>query len=417
MLPYSKTWGGCQRMYFLAKELQNQGNQVKIIAFQRDKYNTYGKELLKDVVYTEGNDISEPTNEIATNNSKVSKCPLWIKKIIYKLDYCFFNEIQEGKGIRSYLKYCKGKKNLISNLKNNTFDTVVVSCPPFNLFRSVPVIRKYSPSSKVIMDYRDPWNSWHDKNWFTTLREKKFQKKADVIVCTNEALCKDMSGKFHIKPEKYRVFSNGFIKVDSELQSIPTPEIQEGVMNIVYTGAIGFTERTNDYRNPAILLEAIDGIFKLGYPIRFVFVGVSDPNSVEIEAIKEKYGDEIKFVGVVSNSKALAYVENADACLLLHTSDDNSGKFLISGKAYDYIQKRKYILSIANEDSLHATIVKKYNIGTNSTNDVNSIKDMIIESYNLWKKGLLKNVYSNINVEDFSRDIQIKRYIELINSI
>lgn len=419
MLPYSKTWGGCQRMYFLAKELQKRGNKVKVVAFRRDKYNTYGKELLEDVVYTEGQDVISTPNSKATQPSNISESdyPLWMKKIVYGLDNLFFNEIQKGNGIKSYYKYRKGEKYLESILHENRYDVAIVSCPPFTLFNSVSIIKKLSPSTRIIMDYRDPWNSWHDRNKYTAWREKHIQKKADVIVCTNQALCDDMSRKFKIPLGSYRAISNGFIKVETDLRTIPTPEIKEGCMNVVYTGSVGFTKQTNDYRNTGRLMDAFEDIIKANFSIRLIFVGVKDPYSVEILALKERFGDRLQAIGVVNNITALAYVENSDACLLLHTSDDNSGKFLISGKAYDYIQKRKYILSVANDDSLHARIVNENKIGENAVNEVQPIKEMFIRSYELWKKGKLNDVYKNVEVEQFSRAIQIERYVDLINTI
>ena len=419
MLPYSKTWGGCQRMYFLAKELQNQGNKVKVIAFRRDKYNTYGKEPLKDVVFTEGHEatITPNSNVSRTTNGSEPDYPLWLKKIIYGLDNMFFNEIQKGNGIKSYIKYRRGRNALETILNENLFDVAIVSCPPFTLFNSVSLIKKLSPSTRVIMDYRDPWNSWHERNKYTAWREMRTQKKADMIVCTNQALCEDMSRKFRIPLESYRAFSNGFIKADSDSRIISTPEIKEGCMNIVYTGSVGFEKQSNDYRNTGRLMVAFEDVIKEGYPIRLIFVGVKNPIGVEVMSLKEKFGDHLHAIGVVSNTVALAYVENSDACLLLHTSSDNSGKFLISGKAYDYIQKRKYILSIANDDSLHARIVHENKIGENAVNEVQPIKEMLIRSYEKWKNGILNDVYKNIQVEQFSRAIHIEKYIELIRSL
>lgn len=415
MIPYASAWGGCQRMYFLAQKLIEKGNRVKVYALNTGKYNTYGRELLPDVIHIEK---PQATSVIESNQDGFSiRDVKLLRAIFHTTDNILFNEIISGTGVKAHKKCMCGVDRITQDLNVNQYDLAIVSAPPFCVFSYINLVKKISPATKIIMDYRDPWNSWHTGNPLTTSKEKRLQKKADLIVCTTDALCDDMSAKFHLPRKKYYTVSNGFmgniITKNEGLDRLP-----HGKLNIVYTGTINFGQYCEPYRDSKNLLKAIKQLAESGIDcFCFTFVGVADVNDSDLKTIKAELGDMINFVGIVSSTEANSYVAEADVALVMHTADDESGRFLVSGKLYDYIHQQKFIFSIGKEEGQHAFILKENHIGINAVNTVESIKGAILKCLDLWNNGGLRGDYEKLDVSVFSRAYQIEKYCEIIENL
>lgn len=413
MIPYSLTWGGCQRMYYLASELEKAGHEVDIVALRSSGYDTFGKELLHNVTFVEGEKQPVGT-EIPTGGASLYN--KFLIRFIKKVDALLFNEITPGNGIQTFLRAKKAESHIKEKLSQKDYDAVIISGPPFALFRLNKLIKKRSKAT-LIMDYRDPWNLWKDGNAMCARREKKFQSLADVIVCTNRALCDDMSSKYSIDRSRYYVIANGFSQSLPLEDSNDTVELADG-MNIVYTGSVVFTNSKDDYRNPMQLLKAFKQLIDERYrDIDLWFVGAGLSNKTYIDNLIIECSGHLHILGQVPESVAKTYLKKSDVCLLLHTAEDNSGRYLVSGKAYDYIQMKKYIFSVSRQDSQHAAILNEYNIGINVTNSYDAILKGMRDCYDKWKNSGFNHIYDNVNVDSFSRHNQIKNYIGLIESV
>lgn len=420
MIPYALTWGGCQRMYYLAQKLLSKGFDVDVFALRTAKYNTYGKDLLPNVIFSEEilRDSNETELESKYKSKKSGKTNRVLRKIAFNFDTMIFNEITPGNGLVAFKKFKAAEKKLKEQIISKNYDVVVVSGPPFVVFNTIKTVKNTKPNIKIIMDYRDPWNSWHSGNKLCEHREKKIQQIADVVVCTNQALCTDMSDKYNIAAIKYHVVENGFMNEQTNKAKCNEVFLNHDKINLVYTGSISFTTTTDAYRDTKELLEALDSLIRKGINnIRLVFVGEANSDKSYLEKIKEKFHDNILIIGKVNNTSAIEYVKESDACLLLHTADDMSGKFLISGKAYDYIQDKKYIFSISRSDSQHASILKQYQIGLNVTNDRSSIEKGLMQLIDIWKDTGFTHIYDNVNIMRFSRDFHLENYIKIIKNI
>lgn len=419
MIPYAFTWGGCQRMYYLAQRLIKEGSSVSVFALRAAKYNTFGKQLLPSVVFgnnpvtTDDNHVS--SNPVAVKSKGVSG---FLKKIAFKIDPLVFNEITPGNGIQAYNNYRKAKKKLKQQLVSEEYDVIIVSAPPFVVFDAIGLIRELKPQQKIVMDYRDPWNSWHTGNKLCERREKRQQNQANVIICTNQALCDDMAKKYGIERSKYHVVENGYMIDTAKNETNVILDLPHDKMNIVYTGAIGFNPISDGYRDTVPLFEALDELVKIGLNnYRLVFVGEANSDIVYLNELKQKFSDNLFVVGKVDSDTAKEYVRQSDVCLLLHTAEDLSGKFLISGKAYDYIQNKKYMFSISRGDSQHSTILNTHGIGINVPNEKIAIMNGLKKLYKLWQKDKFESAYKNVDILKFSRDAQLSNYISIIENL
>lgn len=422
MLPHAKTWGGCQRMYYLAKRLEKLDFQVDIAALRVADYNDYGKDLPrgtrflspKATVSKKPGESSGIKSDFQPSRSAISALKQMVKRGIFEFDKVWFNEIKKGDGILTFRNFIHAKKELKKILKGSNYDIAICSGPPFNVFRAIPLIKKYCPDTRVIMDYRDPWNSWHEGNAFTSRREAKYEKMADLIVCTNEALCRDLSDRFRTSPDKFMVVANGYTGEPYCPQSPP----DNSKLQITYTGAISFTESHSEYRDTTALIDAIRH-FKLNNVKEFklIFVGASNNDESYVSRLKSELGEMIEILPPVSADKANEYIRESDICLLMHTSEDNSGKFLVSGKAYDYIRDRKFILSIGRHDNQHACLVKDLGIGINALNTKEDIIRALNQCLEMHRNHSLHSVYDGVDVASFSRNNQIDKYIKIIENL
>lgn len=419
MVPHAFTWGGCQRMYYLSKKLICYGHDVDVFALRAAKYNTYGKEPLPYVIFGE-DEPSEKDSHFTDSNTTAPKnkgLKGLMRKLAFKLDPLVFNEITPGNGLLAYKKLKNAKKKLEAQLMAKDYDLVIVSAPPFVVFSSIDTIKKTKHQTKVIMDYRDPWNSWHTGNKLCERREKHLQQKANLVVCTNQALCDDMSKKYHIDFNKYRVVENGFM-VDNQGGNSIDVSLSHDKMNVVYTGTISFTSVPDGYRDTKPLFEALEKLIQQGQTgIRLIFIGEANSDKTYLESLKKKFGDNLIIVGKVDNLTAKEFVRQSDVCLLLHTAKDLSGKFLISGKAYDYIQAKKFIFSISRSDSQHASILNQNGVGVNVENECEAISKGLIRIYNKWEEVGFEHVYDDIDIMRFSRDYQLDKYIKIIEEL
>lgn len=420
MIPYAFTWGGCQRMYFLAQNLIQEGCNVDVFALRTAKYNTFGKSILPSVYFIETPVQGQSTQDESISNSSDKNKGItgFLRRLAFKIDPLLFNEIIPGNGLQAYKRYRLGKNKLKELVCNNHYDIIIVSAPPFAIFSAIGLIKKLQPKQRIIMDYRDPWNSWHSGNRLCERREQKLQEKADAIVCTNAALCEDMSKKYGISSRKYHVIENGFMIDNNSTNNVVDVNLPHDKMNIVYTGAIGFNPISDGYRDTVPLFEALEHLMKEGNKeIRLVFIGEANSDPLYLKKLKQKFSDQLIVLGKVSSDMAKEYVRQADVCLLLHTAEDLSGKYLISGKAYDYIQAKKYIFSISRPDSQHSNIINVNKIGINVANDKLEIEKALVETLSKWKNEGFKSVYDGLDIMRYSRDYQLNKYKRIIEGL
>ena len=265
-------------------------------------------------------------------------------------------------------------------------------------------------TKRVLIDYRDPWNLWRSKYPISQLLERKILKLADNIVVTNANIKNDICEKYNINLNKCYVVENGYSKESWSLfykKIVNINNMNRDFFTISYVGGIGLKNRV-DYRDCTELIEAYKE-FSTGRNCRLNIVGVTDISEVDIDDYI-RAGITIK--GQVAEYEAFYEMVHSDILILLHTAHDNSGKYIVSAKLYDYLISRRFILSIGRKDSLHSEIISSLNIGDSVQNERKLIKEILCELYNKWFNGTLE--ISQIDVERYSREFQNEVYRKLI---
>ena len=67
----------------------------------------------------------------------------------------------------------------------------------------------------------------------------------------------------------------------------------------------------------------------------------------------------------------------SDVLLSIHDTDDDSGKYLVPGKFYDYMRSGRVVWNIGKEDGLAAEFLNEYELGVSCANRADSVEGML----------------------------------------
>lgn len=428
MIPYTSSWGGCQRMYYLAECLTKDGYDVTVFHCKSSTNNSYGKKIHFKIKSLEVNNrflkrFLDSRNLVRKENKEESenKCTNMLKAFrkfvkqnvfLYKamnaLDSYLYNEPVFLNGLITLVWVKEHVREITEYIHRNHIKTVIISVPAFHLL-SIGKYVKNNCDVRLIYDYRDPWNLWKRTSKKSFRDEKKYISYADKIVCTNEYLADDMSKEFSFPRKDIAVIANGFSA--STWEQIEEEETGRNEMfTISYVGTIEIIY--DGIRNIKSLIDAYREISKVNKRIKLRFIGVNDLSLKLITELKQEF-QNIEFIGTVQAMESYKYILTSDVLLLLHTTEDHSSRYIISGKFYDYLRAGKPILSIGSSDGIHKKLIDDYKIGISVNDDSREIQGAIHKMYVDWENDMCE-FNTELNVEKFSREFQNEYYKRLI---
>lgn len=415
MVPCITSWGGSQRMYYLANTLAANGVNVIAVA---PKYQLADCLDEKKVLYkplflgeeTNGN-LTKPVSCMDKQKKRIieekltrAKTFIYMRRVNW--DRFWYNEPSSFEG-KKHKKWLEKNKNIILNIIiKKKIKKVIISGPSFSLFKIAKSIKRIDKNIKVIFDYRDPWHLWNCKKNAAYLKEKEYLKYADMVICFSGPFQKDFCKTFHIEQEKTAVVYNGYS--ENDWSKVKVHENNKGnKLIITYTGSMDFNDNKLNYRNPNRIIEAVRKIPSELIELRFV--GVND-------AHKKKDCENIKYIGKVSQQESFSYMQESDVLLNIHDTDDCSGKYLISGKFYDYMRSGKVIWNVGKDESLASILIEKHRLGINCKNEVKDIEDVLEKLLDYKRKKQIEKMRNSLqgNIYEFSREEQNKKYFSLI---
>jgi hypothetical protein len=414
MIPYCESWGNCQRIYYLANELVKEGYIVWVVSSKNGlKNKTINKEILFNQIFVE--DLIQNhqiTNSNKTKQNTLSENKIFslikqlIKFIVYKLEKLIFNEPSPLAGIIGLHFSNKAKILLKDIIMKENISKVIISAPPFSLFSIASFIKKNKLKTKIILDYRDPWNLWNGGSFLSNYFEKKYLKIANHIVVTTDNLKKDLINKFKIE-DKISIIYNGYSKESWDKINFEQTNRSKKI-RLSYIGDISLVK--GSYRDLSEFFKAYNLIKERNiFKIQLIGLSVND----QIKELELKY-PEIDFIPKVSPEESYKYMINSDILMNIHTTNDNSSFYLIGGKIFDYLKAKKPILSINSKKSFEQMFLKdkaKTYFTENDYLQILKTLKLIAKEKNLNHKSL------SFNIEQFSREFQNKKFINLIDKI
>jgi len=418
MVPYAESWGGCQRMYYLANGLVDNGYDVAVFAKKnRDDIESYNKSIRFKTVFGKLNKQGKK-KECEVNCVDVVKKTAFskvLRSLYHSLDRFLFNEPSPGLGFKVFFWGVNVKDELVRCIKNSGIEILIVSAPPFEVMRLGLMIKRLYPEVILIYDYRDPWNAWNDLKGISLMKEKACLRRADSVVVTTESLKSKMLLSYGVKKTLLHVISNGYsseLWSEIDRQANANPYHDADGIKIAYVGNYSFS--SNSYRNPIELFKAIKSLRDF-YPIVLYMVG---PVKLDLVYKYQPLYPFVKFVGEVDVKKSLLYIKYSDVLIGMNSLQDNASKYVMAGKVYDYVRSGKPFLLISNLGSYERDYLSDYPMCYFSCNSAKEIEAQVREiiSYACADEIVDSPRFGPMNYA-VSRESQIERYIELIKSL
>lgn len=425
MIPYS-IWGSCQRMFYLGNYLQTNGFNVFLIHYKGNFYGDFGEKILFNPLPLDNVFISLLSSKRSQQSMKHENTIshkghtylIWLKNhmkfSLLFLEKTLYNE-QPGSAISGSLFIKRGLSDIIHTIELNNIQKILISGPPFALFKLGKILKKTDPSLKIILDYRDPWNLWRDGSFIAYRKEKDYLRFADKIIFVNDVIMKDTIQKFDLDTRKCDIILNGYSEQSWQRLIVKNKKfnLNKNRLKISCIGAISF-ESDNNYRNVNHLLDAVNR-FK-HKDVELIFVGVNDFE--KIEKIREKLNVYIECVPFVDHEISLEYMLMSDILLVIHT-DSSSSKYILTGKLFDYVRSGKVIFGIGDENANFIKFIKKYRLGVTASNNVSSIMSALELIHHYWENGLIDKLREGFNgdynqISEFSREYQNSKYMDII---
>jgi hypothetical protein len=418
MIPFCPRWGGCQRMYFLAELLINSGYLVEVYHKSGKEYGTFNH-----IIHFNQYPLPQSSEKISTESvqSIAQKSfltfPNFLKKILKKIFNSFekllFNEPLLFDGYFGFLFYLKSRNIILSKIKVESIKVIIISGPPFTLFHLGPFIKSKLPETKIILDYRDPWNI-NNSSLIAEYIEGKILSDADFVVITHSPMKPDMCSNFNINPDKCEIVLNGYSEQDwmeFEKKYNVNKEIKKNSkLTISYVGGINF--EYGGYRDLAKFFQALeDFIHKDEIIIRFVG---ATPSSYTIE-FKKRYPKLLEVIPSVSTQESYKYMVESDVLLILHTRLSDS-KYILPAKMFDYIRSSNPIFGIGpDENASLIKFIKNQRLGITCNNRSDEILIVLNYLYEKWSEYKLDEIRSKDNdITKYSREYQNKKFLEIL---
>ena len=430
MIPYTISWGGCQRMYFLADYLQEHGFNVHVVHAKKSEiYDDYGHKIrfhsIPIPVYSIGSSAGQNLSDTDRIGGRFKKglinfIKFFIKKTnILSFERIVFNEPILGLGVYGLEFSWNARNTIIKTISEHNIKNIIISAPPFSVLCLAPLIKKQFPKVNIILDYRDPWNTPLLSYRISSFIEQRILKSADKIVFLNDRMFCDTLKKYSLPKKKCLVVLNGYSDRDWEdtLRDFKDHDHCKNApekMIISYVGSLSFNK--GGYRDVTSLLDAFM-IFHKNKNVLLRFVGIISSDAVE--RIKKQFPDNIEILPPVDTKTAFHYMIKSDVLFLLHTNE-KTGRYMLSGKFFDYIRSGKVILGIAStRDTYFLEFIQKYHLGVTCLSEILEIIKCLELLYEKWMNEALEELRPDegLDIKTFSRDVQNCKYLTLLEEL
>jgi len=244
----------------------------------------------------------------------------------------------------------------------------------------------------------------------------------------NPGISSQLKSKLEIIEKQVNQFASGITSVSLPILN----DFRKICPEVLY-----FEEIRNGYDHNLKFNYSSNNIFTIGYfgsfygsikPTNFfaalVLFHEEFPNyffKVELYGVHNNFNIPSQLVNFVQSYEALAY-ENAiermstmDVNLLLLPNQDRKGVY--SGKLFDYISVRKPILACIDPSDVASELIHTLDCGyIVDFNNVNQIKNAILEAYHDWEKGFIKKATEE-EVNNLHRKVQVSKLYRFIEKV
>lgn len=301
-------------------------------------------------------------------------------------------------------------------INKENIDLIYVHGQPPSSF-VIGFLLKKSTGKPLVMDYDDAWTTSvyakeakGVKSRICQYLEQEILKTADGVIFVKKGTIETIKERFSdIDEKKFVLITNGYDSDDFR----GLKKEKRSKFTITYTGRLS----EKFCYSPESFLYALGKLIAekkiLKDEIQIVFAGtVSSNYQVRLQNLMQELDleDVIKFPGFVNHKECIKYLINSDLLLLIIESiegKEQSYKFSgsIPAKMFEYIYAGVPILAIV-PPGFEADLIKRSGTGfVAEPNDVDSVKNLLYELYQKYKKDTLKIQLNREEINKYDRKV------------
>lgn len=300
-------------------------------------------------------------------------------------------------------------------LQEHPVDAIVTTGPPHSMHMIGYKVHR-ATGIPWIADFRDPWtnidfyrdlhlSSWADhRHHRLELKVLETASKVVTVTWRSRDEFKALCGRDDIV-----VVPNGFD--DADFPDAGKIKLDEA-FSIVHIGSM------NKDRNPIVLWKAIRKALEVSSELtEHLSIKLVGPVDFSVRTAVEEYGLQqyTTFVEFVPHSEAVMMQQQAQINLLVINNSPNS-KTIIPGKLYEYLGSGRPLLAVGPRDSDSAMVIEKTRGGVvHEYDDVEGLKDRILEYFKLYQQGTLKADAEG--TQQFTRRHLASEFAKVLDSI
>ncbi|MCF8241918.1 MAG: glycosyltransferase family 4 protein [Melioribacteraceae bacterium] len=406
---------GVQRVLKFVKYLPQFGWEPVILTVENGEYPAIDKSLLNEIpdglkVYKTktfepfllykgltGHKGNIPTHVLSKSSSEsfIQKASKWARANI------FIPDARAG-WISSIVK------NGLEIIEKEKPDIILSSSPPHSLQIGAMKLAEKS-RLKWIADLRDPWTDgfWQKdlpRTNYAIKKDKSYEHevltRADGVVAVSKSIIELLSRKVK---NNYHIIPNGYDENDFKgIEKSPSDKFR-----IVYSGSL------RESQIPHKFFEALSSLNKkeLIGKLELNFFGTVHPDCIK-SITENNLNSIVKFHNYLPHDQVIAKMVNAEMLLLtIPNVPHNEG--ILTGKLFEYIGTKNFILCIGPANGDAAEIIKNLHSGeTVEFND--NPEEIILKRYHQWSNNKSEKVDNNAEV--FTRKNLTKKLAAIFDS-
>jgi len=376
-------FSGVQRTLKFVKYMRRYNWEPTVLTTEATGYYAHDLSLLKEVeenninvVRVSGKDI----NSLLANKGTMKMPKEWVRKLLSRISSTVF--IPDNK-IGWANKAIEKAREL---LKNENFDVIFVSGPPFSTVNMAVELKKEF-DIPLVVDYRDLWYGYQFAFYPTPVHRylhKKMEyralKKADKITCTNRKMKEKLINFYQfLSFEDIVIVTHGFDPDD--FLKVKIEQKKSNKMYLTYSGSF------YEYITPKYFLQAFKEISlerpEIAANIELHFVGYLRSENMKLIR-KLKLQEFIKTYGYLDHQEALSKTMMADV-LWFMVGNGRNADTISSGKLYEYIGTKKPIIACVPDGALKQSAQEYGASFITAPDNITEIKNAIIKSYELYR--------------------------------
>jgi glycosyltransferase involved in cell wall biosynthesis len=303
-------------------------------------------------------------------------------------------------------------------IRDEKIKLIYTSSPPYTCALIGMKLKKIT-GVKWIAGFRDPWTGFLntpkrygpakiiDRNL-----ERAVMEKSDLIDAVCEGIKEDILSKYpQIHTDKIKIIPNGY-DTDDFPESIP--KIKNERFTITYTGSM------YGVRNPDSFIKAMEELIKDNKitlnDIQINFVGRLS-REITAKLKNSLLSERINIISYVNHRESVNYLLNSDALLLVIDNTKDISR-IITGKVYEYLAAMKPVIAIGQKNSDIEKLLNETRAGRlASHDDINSIKEIILEYYGYYKSGVPYSDFNTEAINSYSRKRLTEKLSDMFSEV